>query len=55
MARPKWEMRELSFDTPKALYDAGVKLAIMTDATGSNIRHLTIAAGMAVKHGLPYE
>ncbi len=54
-SRGKWEMRELGFDTPKILYEAGVKLAIQTDATGSNIRHLPIAAGMAVKHGLPYE
>ncbi len=54
-SRGKWEMRELGFDTPKVLYEAGVKLAIQTDATGSNIRYLPIAAGMAVKHGLPYE
>jgi len=54
-SRGKWEMRELGFDTPRILYEAGVKLAIQTDATGSNIRHLPIAAGMAVKHGLPYE
>jgi imidazolonepropionase-like amidohydrolase len=54
-SRPKWEMRELSFDTPKALYDAGVKFAIMTDAVGSNIAFLPLCAGMAVKHGLPYE
>jgi len=54
-ARGKWEMRELSFDTPKALYDAGVKFAIMTDAVGQTIAFLPICAGMAVKHGLPYE
>ncbi len=54
-SRGKWEMRELGFDTPRILHEAGVKLAIQTDATGSNIRHLPIAAGMAVKHGLPYE
>jgi len=54
-ARSKWEMRELSFDTPKALYEAGVKFAIMTDAVGSTIAFLPICAGMAVKHGLPYE
>lgn len=54
-SRPKWEMRELSFDTPKALYDAGVKFAIMTDAVGSTIAFLPLCAGMAVKHGLPYE
>jgi imidazolonepropionase-like amidohydrolase len=55
MARPKWEMRELSFDTPKILYEAGVKFAIQTDAVGSAIAFLPICAGMAVKHGLPYD
>ncbi len=55
MARPKWEMREHSFDTPKAFYDAGVKFAIQTDAVGSSIAFLPLCAGMAVKHGLPYD
>jgi imidazolonepropionase-like amidohydrolase len=55
MERPKWEMRELSFDTPKAFHDAGVKFAIQTDAVGSSIAFLPLCAGMAVKHGLPYE
>jgi len=55
MARPKWEMRELSFDTPKILYEAGVKFAIQTDAVGSSIAFLPLCAGMAVKHGLPYD
>ncbi len=54
-ARGKWEMRELSFETPKALHEAGVKFAIQTDAVGSTIAFLPICAGMAVKHGLPYE
>jgi imidazolonepropionase-like amidohydrolase len=54
-SRGKWEMRELSFDTPKALHDAGVIFAIQTDATGSTIAFLPLCAGMAVKHGLPYE
>ena len=53
-ARPKWEMRELSFATPKAFYEAGVKFAIQTDAVGSSIAFLPLCAGMAVKHGLPY-
>ncbi len=53
-ARPKWEMRELSFDTPKAFYEAGVKYANQTDAVGSSIAFLPLCAGMAVKHGLPY-
>jgi len=55
MARPKWEMRELSFDTPMILYEAGVKFAIQTDAVGSSIAFLPLCAGMAVKHGLPYD
>ena len=55
MARPKWEMRELSFDTPRILYEAGVKFAIQTDAVGSSIAFLPLCAGMAVKHGLPYD
>ena len=55
MARPKWEMRELSFDTPKAFHEAGAKFAIQTDAVGSSIAFLPLCAGMAVKHGLPYD
>jgi imidazolonepropionase-like amidohydrolase len=54
-SRGKWEMRELGYDTPKIMYDAGVKFAIQTDATGSTIRFLPICAALSVKHGLPYE
>jgi imidazolonepropionase-like amidohydrolase len=54
-AKGKWEMRELSFETPLALYDAGVKFAIQTDAVGSTIRFLPICAALSVKAGLPYE
>ena len=55
LARSKWEMRELSFDTPRILYEAGVKLAIQTDAVGQTISFLPICAAMAAKHGLPYD
>jgi imidazolonepropionase-like amidohydrolase len=55
MAKPKWEMRELNFETPKAFYEAGVKFAIQTDAAGSSIAFLPLCAGMAVKYGLPYD
>ncbi len=54
-SRGKWEMRELSFETPRKLHEAGVKFAIQTDALGQGIGWLTICAGMAVKHGLPYD
>ena len=54
-ARGKWEMRELSFDTPRILYEAGVKFAIQTDAVGSTIAFLPICAGIACREGLPYD
>lgn len=53
--RGKWEMRELGYETPKVMYDAGVRFAIQTDATGSTIRFLPICAALSVKEGLPYE
>jgi imidazolonepropionase-like amidohydrolase len=54
-SRGKWEMRELSYETPLALYEAGVKFAIQTDAVGSTIRFLPICAALSVKEGLPYD
>ncbi len=55
VASGKWEMRELSFETPRILYEAGVKFAIQTDAVGSTISFLPICAGLACREGLPYE
>ena len=54
-ARGKWEMRELSYDTPRIMHEAGVKFAIQTDAVGSTIRFLPLSAAYSVKHGLPYD
>ncbi len=54
-AHGKWEMRELSFETPKALYDAGVHFAPQTDAVGSTIAFLSICAGLAYRARLLYE
>ena len=51
--RTKWETRERKFESLKVMHDAGVKIAIQTDAVGSNIQFLPICAGLAVKHGLP--
>jgi imidazolonepropionase-like amidohydrolase len=53
--RGKWEMRELSFETPKILFEAGVHFAIQTDAVGSTIAFLPICAGLAHREDLPYE
>lgn len=55
MSRPKWEMRELDYDTPRIMYEAGVKFAIQTDAPGSTIRFLPICAALSVREGLPYD
>lgn len=55
MARPKWEMRELSYETPRIMYEAGVKFCIQTDAVGSSIKFLPICAGLSVREGLPYD
>ena len=54
-ARGKWEMRELSYETPRIMYEAGVKFAIQTDAVGSTIKFLPICAALSVKEGLPYD
>jgi len=54
-ARGKWEMRELSYDTPRIMHEAGVKFAIQTDAVGSTIRFLPLCAAYSVKHDLPYD
>ena len=54
-ARSKWEMRELSYDTPRIMHEAGVKFAIQTDAVGGTIRFLPLCAAYSVKHGLPYD
>jgi len=55
ISRPKWEMRELGYDTPRIMYEAGVKFAIQTDAPGSTIRFLPICAALSVREGLPYD
>ena len=54
-SRGKWEMRELSYETPLVMYEAGVKFAIQTDAVGSTIKFLPICAALSVKEGLPYD
>lgn len=53
-ARTKIELKEASFETPKVLYEAGVKFAIMTDHPVIPIYTLPLCAAMAVKAGLPY-
>lgn len=50
-----WETREMSTKTAKVLYDAGVKIAITTDATSQAIRLIPLLGALYVKAGLPPE
>lgn len=50
--RPKFELKNKSFDTPKVLSDLGVKFAIMTDAPVIPLEHLNLCASFAAKAGL---
>ncbi len=54
-SRSKVELREMSFNTPKLLHDAGVKFCITTDHPVIPIYTLPICAAMAVKAGLEKE
>lgn len=53
--RSKYELRNLTFETPKVLNQAGIKIAIMTDSPFFPIHYLSLAAGLAVKSGLDEE
>ncbi|MEA1912984.1 MAG: amidohydrolase [candidate division WOR-3 bacterium] len=54
-ARTKVELREISFKTPKILYEKGVLFAIMTDAPVIPINSLPLMVGYSIKEGLPWE
>lgn len=51
-SRSKFELKNKSFDTPKVLVEAGVKVAITTDAPVIPLQHLGLCAGLAVNAGL---
>jgi len=54
-SRSKYELRNISFETPKILVAAGIKIAIITDASVIPLQYLSMCAGLAVKAGLPEE
>lgn len=54
-SRSKYELRNISFETPKILVEKGIKIAIITDASVIPIQYLSLCAGLAVKAGLPEE
>lgn len=51
----KIELQNKTFKTPGVLFDAGVKIAIMTDHPVIQEHYLPLCAGLAVKEGLPME
>lgn len=53
--KSKVELQNKSFTTPKALYDAGVKISIITDAPVIPLQNLPMCAGLAANAGLPME
>ena len=50
--RSKIELRNQTFDTPKILHEAGVKIAIITDSPVIPLQYLPLCAGLAAKSGL---
>lgn len=53
--RSKFELINKTFDTPKILWEAGVKIAIMTDHPVIPLQHLPLCAALSAKAGLPEE
>ncbi|WP_312908557.1 amidohydrolase [Tissierella praeacuta] len=51
--RSKFELQNKSFDTPRILNEAGVKIAIITDSPVIPLQHLSLCAGLAYNAGLP--
>ena len=50
--KSKFELQNKTFDTPKVLVEAGVKIAIMTDSPVIPLEHLCMCSALAYKAGL---
>src|SRR6056297_756641 len=50
--KSKYELKNLTFDTPRVLQEAGVLMAIITDSPVIPLQYLSLVAGLAVKSGL---
>lgn len=48
----KWELQNLSWDTPRILNEAGCQVSIITDAPVIPEQYLPLCAGLAVKAGM---
>ncbi len=53
--RSKFELKNMTFDTPGILSKAGVKVAIMTDHPVIPVKHLNLCAALSVKAGMDEE
>jgi imidazolonepropionase-like amidohydrolase len=53
--RSKFELKNLTFETPGALEKAGLEVAIMTDHPVIPLQHLSMCAGLSVKSGMSRE
>ncbi|HKL43483.1 MAG TPA: amidohydrolase [Clostridia bacterium] len=53
--KSKYELKNLTFDTPRILQEAGVLIAIITDSPVIPLQYLPLVAGLAVKSGLKEE
>lgn len=51
----KYELSNITFETPGILHEAGVKVAIQTDAPVLPQKHLDVCVGLAMREGLPEE
>lgn len=50
--KSKFELKNLTFETPKILQEAGVKVAIITDSPVIPLEYLPLCASLAVKAGM---
>lgn len=53
--RSKVELRNLTFETPKILNEAGIKVAIMTDHPVIPLKYITLCAALAAREGMEEE
>ncbi|QSX05801.1 amidohydrolase [Sedimentibacter sp. zth1] len=53
--KSKYELRNLTFDTPRVLVENGLKIGIITDSPVIPLQYLSLCAGLAVKAGLDEE
>lgn len=50
--KSKFELKNLTFETPKILNEAGVKVAIITDSPVIPLEYLPLCASLAIKAGM---